>query len=563
MNMLKIKIMNKRTSIYLLTGFLAFSSITSCKKDFLERPPLNQLSEDTFWKTESDVYQAVMGIYAMMPAEGFIYDDASTDNAHSQYPWESSANSVSAGTISSTEDAGWDFKGIRRANYFLTNADKVTVISSELLERYKAEVRFIRAMNYFNLMNTFGDVPLFTKVFLPGEENVPRTPKKDVLAFVLSELDAVSKVLPERYAGGRPNEKGRITKGAALSIKARAYLYDGQYAEAAKTAAEVMTLGYKLFTSTEELKNENLDDYSKWVDFSDANDKAKFMKGLRSYERIFFQKYEGNDEVILDRQYIQQLDINYVNTYLLPANKGGWSSVTPTQSMVDAYSNYKTGEAIVPITAAQRADWYANDKVAFAQEYKNRDPRFYASILFDGAEYNAIKDEQEASYAFNWRTGSNYSITGYNFRKLVDPSFYLLNIDSHSNAILIRYAEILLIYAEAQNEAFGPDAKIYDALDEIRTRAGMPLVNRTKYASKDALREFIRAERRVELALEGQRLMDIRRWKIAPQVMKTIVAVNNGLVQNRVWSDKLYVMPVPQVQIDRSKGVLVQTPGYN
>lgn len=555
--------MNKRTSIYMLTGLLTFGSLTACQKDFLERPPLNQLSEDTFWKTENDVHQAVMGIYAKMPAEGFIYDDASTDNAHSQYPWESSANSVSAGTITSSENAGWNFQDIRRANYFLANADKVTVISAELLERYKAEVRFLRAFSYFNLMNTFGNVPLFTTVFNPGEENVARTPRKDVQDFILSELDAVSKVLPKTYGGGRPNEKGRITKGAALALKSRVYLYDSQYAEAAKTAAEVMTLGYTLFTSNEALKNENLDDYTKWVDFTDANDKANFLRGLRNYERIFYQKNEGNGEVILDRQYIQQLDVNPINTYLLPASRGGWSSVTPTQAMVDAYGDYKTGEAIVPVTADQRANWYANDRVAFAKEYKNRDPRFYASILFEGAEANAFKGDKETGYYFTWTSGSNFSMTGYNFRKLVDPSFFTANLDNHANAILIRYAEILLTFAEAQNEVSGPNGDVYDALDKIRTRAGMPVVNRTKYASKETLREFIRSERRVELALEGQRLMDIRRWKIAPQVMKTIYAVNKNLVQTRVWDDKLYVMPIPQIEIDKSNGVLVQTPGYN
>ncbi|MCX2453327.1 RagB/SusD family nutrient uptake outer membrane protein [Pedobacter sp. PLR] len=550
--------MKKRSSIYLLTGLLTLTSITACQKDFLERPPLNELSEDTFWKRENDVYQAVMGIYAKMPGDGIVYDDGATDNAHVQNAWESTASSVSAGTMSSTEDAGWDFKDIRRVNYFLENADKVTVISADLLERYKAEVRFLRAYSYFRMMNSFGDVPLVTKVLALGEENLPRTPKKEVLAFVLSELEAVSKILPAQYAGGRPNEKGRITKGAALALKARALLFEGDYQQAAATAAEVMGLGYDLFTTTEVEKNDQLDDYTKWVDFADADDKTNFLRGLRNYERLFYQKSEGNKEVILDRQHIPQIDANYLNTYLPPATLGGWSSVTPTQSMVDAYGDYKTGEAIVPVGPAQRADWYANDKVSFAKEYKNRDPRFYASILFDGAEWNGI----EAKYVFKWTAGNNFSRTGYNFRKMVDPAFYDLQIDNHANVILIRYAEILLTYAEAKNEVSGPDNTIYEALDKIRTRAGMPVVNRTKYASKEALREFIRAERRVELALEGQRYMDIRRWKIAPTVMKSIVDVKNSQIQQRVWSDKLYLMPVPQIEIDKSKGVLVQTPGY-
>lgn len=155
------------------------------------------------------------------------------------------------------------------------------------------------------------------------------------------------------------------------------------------------------------------------------------------------------------------------------------------------------------------------------------------------------------------------SQTGYNFRKLVDPAAQRATLDNHSNIIIFRLAEILLTYAEAKNELSGPDASIYDALDQIRTRSGMPVVNRTAYADHASLRELIRNERRVELALEGQRYMDIRRWKIAPQVMKSIKNIRNSLAQERLWNDKLYLMPVPQSQIDLSEGLLTQNKGYN
>lgn len=552
--------MNKRSSIYILTAALTFTSLSACQKDFLERPPLDQISEVTFWKTEKDVYETVMGVYEKLPGDNMVYDDGSTDNAHVQNAWEGPASSTSAGTISSTEDAGWYYIDIRRANYFLENANKVKVIAPELLTRYEAEVRFLRAFSYFRLMSLFGDVPLITKTLAIGEENVPRTPKKEVLAFVLQELDAVAKILPAAYAGGKPNEKGRITKGAALALKMRAHLYEGDWRPAADAAAEVMTMGYDLFTTTAEEPFDAKDDYSKWVDFTDNADREKFRKGLRSYERLFREVNEGNKEVILNREQITQKDENSFNTYLPPATLGGWSSVTPTQAMVDSYGNYKTGEAVVPVDPAQRAAWYTSDKIAFANEYKNRDPRFYASILFDGAPWNAMS---KTAFTFTWEQGNNMSKTGYNFRKLVDPIAYEGQIGNHANVILIRYAEVLLSYAEAKNELTGPDATVYDALDKIRTRAGMPVIDRSKYASQAALRAVIRSERRVELALEGQRYMDIRRWKIAPEVMKTIKNVANQQVQERVWTDKLYLMPVPQSQIDLSKGVLTQTPGYS
>ncbi len=165
-------------------------------------------------------------------------------------------------------------------------------------------------------------------------------------------------------------------------------------------------------------------------------------------------------------------------------------------------------------------------------------------------------------FYFRVDTGSLQHVPGYNFRKLVDPKIYRENIGNYTNVILLRYAEVLLTYAEARNEWSGPDATIYDALDDIRQRSGMPPVDRNLYNTREKLREFIRNERRVELALEGHRYMDIRRWQIAPQVMKDIKNLRNTVAQDRVWDDKLYLMPVPQSQRDLSDNLLEQNPGY-
>lgn len=535
--------------------------LTSCSKDFLERPPLNDISQETFWNSEKDVYKAVNAIYATLPGVGFIYDDAAADNAHAQYPWESTATEVSSGSFTTSLDAGWTYDDKRRANYFLENADKVENMDPELLERYKAEVRFIRAYSYFRMMNLYGAIPLVTKTLAIDEVNVPRTPRAEVLNFVLTELKEVAEILPVSYSGGETQEKGRITKGAALALKARAHLYEGQWQKAAAAAKAVMDLGqYALFTVSSEDKLDQLDDYSQWVDFAGSAEKKEFILGLRSYEGIFLQENEGNAEVILDRQYIPQVDANYFNTYLPHATLGGWSSVTPTQLLVNSYPSFKTGEKITPPSAEQRAEWYDGTDSApqFYNEYKNRDPRFYATILFQGAPWNAM----EEGFTYEWTTGTNMSQTGYNFRKFVDPAAYKANIDNHANAILIRYAEVLLTYAEAKNELSGPSAAVYDALDQIRERSGMPPIDRSLHASQASLRKVIRNERRIELALEGQRYMDIRRWEIAPEVMHDIFNLNNNLVQKRVWTERLYLMPVPQSQIDLSNGVLEQNPGY-
>ncbi|MEJ5089966.1 RagB/SusD family nutrient uptake outer membrane protein [Sphingobacterium faecium] len=543
----------KRHILYsLLATTLLFGA---CSKDFLDRTPVNKIPEEEFWRTENDVKLAVNAIYGKL-SDG-MYDDGATDLVHAQYPWESASTAISAGSLGADIDAGWSYIPIRTCNYFLENVDKA-IMDETLKERYKAEVRFIRAYLYIPMVEKFGDIPLVTKVLTKEESNVPRVAKKEVLDFLFKELQEVSTKLPVSYS----SEKGRITKGAALALQSRLYLMENNWEQAARTAQEVMGLGYKLFQVSAESELNKKDNYAQFVDFENADDEHKFRLGLRSYEGIFQVENEGNDEVILDRQYIRVAQPQSNNTLLAEGSVGGWSSLTPTQNLVNLYVNYKTGEPVNPVSAEVRAAHYAKaDKADFVKEFKNRDPRFYASILFETAPWNALT--QDGGYQFTWSSGkSNMSITGYNFRKLVDPTSSREQIDSYANVILIRYAEVLLNYAEAQNEKSGPDATIFDALDQLRVRAGMPKVDRSTYGSQSKLRDLIRNERAVELVLEGVRYYDIRRWKTAPNVMKNIYDVKNGLAQERIWNDRLYLMPVPQSQIDLSYGVLTQNTGY-
>ncbi|ASZ13785.1 RagB/SusD family nutrient uptake outer membrane protein [Chitinophaga pendula] len=537
---------------------------SSCGKDFLERVPENEIPEVNFWKNDNDAYLALNGIYNSLGKE-VIYDDGATDNAHAQYQWESNATFISQGTVTTDVNEGWDYNAIRRANYFLENVDKVNM-NDALKARYKAEARFLRAYYYCNLVNKIGDVPLVTKVLTAEGSYVPRDPRATVLNFILTELDECAKVLPERYAGGGTDngthtERGRATKGAALALKARMHLYNGQWQQAVDAASAVMAIpGYDLFTVSSESGRDTQDNYAAWVNFTDAAEQRRFRLGLRSYEKLFIAANNNNKEVIFDRQLIKQRDDKSTTTFLLSADMGGWSSVTPTQELVNAYESFKTGLPVVPPSPAERAKRYAARETdpLFYEEYKNRDPRFYASILFDKSPWSNL----EANYVFKWiKGGSNRSRTGYNFRKLVDPDAWNERINSYANTMLLRFAEVLLTYAEAKNELSGPDATVYDAIDRIRVRAGMPVLDRAQYGTQDRLRTAIRRERRIELAVEGQRYMDIRRWKIAPDVMKTIMDLENTPAQDRVWNDKLYLMPVPQKERDLNPQ-LTQNSGY-
>lgn len=545
----------RRNLIYpLLATTLLFGA---CSKDFLDRTPVNKTPEEEFWRTENDVKLAVNAVYGKL-SDG-MYSDGASELVHAQYPWESPSTDISSGSVTTALNAGWDYIPIRTCNYFLDNVDK-TPMDAALKERYKAEVRFVRAYLYIPMVERFGDIPLVTKVLSRDESNVPRNAKSEVLEFLYNELQDISTKLPASYTS--EDDKGRITKGAALALKARLYLFENNWEKAAATAKEVMGLGYSLFKVSSESELDKKDDYSAFVDFNNTADQNTFRLGLRSYEGIFELENKGNSEVILDRQYIKAVQSQSNNTLLMEGSVGGWSSLTPTQNLVNLYPSYKTGQPIDTISSAVRAANYAKaDKADFVKEFKNRDPRFYASILFETAPWNALT--REGGYKFAWQSGKpNMSQTGYNFRKLVDPASSREQVDSYTNIILLRYAEILLTYAEAQNEVSGPDATVYDALDQIRVRAGMAKVDRTIYASQAKLRELIRNERAIELVLEGSRYYDIRRWKTAPDVMKNIYSISNGLAQERAWTERLYLMPVPQSEMDLSYGVLTQNKGY-
>ncbi|MBS9767900.1 MAG: RagB/SusD family nutrient uptake outer membrane protein [Flavobacteriaceae bacterium] len=546
----------------IITLFSILLLLSSCSDDFLERRPKDKLSSESFWQSKKDARLALMGCYNQKEGSLWdVYTDGYVDNAYCQYPWESNATNVSAGNITAESDFGYSLMGIRRFNYFLDNIEKAP-IDNNIKKGYKAEVRTLRAWAYFNLAKAFGAVPLITKYTIkPEEVSIAPTPEEEVIKFVIDELNASIKDLPATQP-----HKTLINKAAALTFKARVHLFYNQWAEAMQASQKVMGMGYELFKINELTDADKADDYSKFVDFSNDTEKEKFLKGLRSYEQLFWAKNEKNIEIILEKEYIEDKP-TYLNVFLLPDNPGGgWSSITPTQELVDAYWTNK-GEKFTPPTAEQRAmnfnDAYKDDKQIkpeYLNEFKNRDTRLYASILFPEAIWNALMGDK----SFVWAKGkSNTSKVGYNFRKLVDPNV-LEKWKAPQNFPLIRYAEVLLNYAEAKNEVSGPDASVYEALDQIRERVGMPKINRAKVNTKELLREVIRNERRIELAAEGFRWDDVRRWNIIGDVMKSIRSIDNDLAQERKWEKKFIRFPYPQSAIDRNPNLkgAQQAKGY-
>lgn len=522
---------------------ITLSFLMSCS---LDREPQDKLFSEGFWKSEKDVNLALMGCYSQLT--GSVYDaylDGYADNNYCQYPWESKATVASSGDINADHDFGYSFVALRRFNYFLNNIDKATV-SDNLKKETKAEIRTLRAWYYFNMISKFGAVPLITNVITENEEGqIPPTSENEVKDFIIRELDESIVDLPQY-----PSVKSRLGKAAAYAYKARVHLFYGEFPQVVAATQNIMAMNYSLFADNSPLKPEDTaDDYTSFVNFANPTEREKFYKGLRNYEKLFWEENKENDEVIFNSEFIED-SFNYIGLYLLPNNAGGgWSSVTPTQEMVDAYWK-SDGTAFTPPTEAARKTAYNDGNFSstnYLDEFKNRDTRLYASIMFPGSIWKPVLDTN----TFVWQNNgaaSNTSKTGYNWRKLVDPNNNVYRkINDHP---LIRFAEILLMYAEAQNEVVGADANVYDALNKIRTRVGMPDV--TPGLSQSDMREVIRNERRIELANEGFRWNDIRRWGISNQVMKTINNIKGDLVQKRIWDAKHNRLPYPVQAIDRN-----------
>lgn len=515
---------------------LIFIQITGCQKDFLDRYTLDQLSDESFWSSDNDAISAVNSCYRDFESfYNVLYLDCASDNAFNPYPWEGwtvQANGNLEPT--NTGESFFSFTTIRKCNWVLENIDNVPDMDGTLLKRLKAEIRFIRAYRYFLMTQFYGDVPLITKTLSIDEANQSKTSKTEVVSFVLNELTEITPDLPPSYTG---SNVGRITRGAALGLKARLLLFEGQYPEAAVIARQVMDLGvYSLFPD---------------------------------YTGIFLLSNENNSEVILDVQYIENDYSNWLIGVMPPSSYGGWSSIDPTQSLVSAYE----------CTDGKTIDYsplYNPDK-----PYDNRDPRFYSTILYPGnfwrgKYFDPISPDSPDYYAPYGR-----SKTAYYPKKYVYPLSQYADVwNTGMNIIVMRYAEILLIYAETKIEINDIDASVYDAINQVRNRAGMPNVDQTVYNNQTTLRELIRRERRVEFGMEGLRWYDIKRWKIAENVLNgkvygsrpgtvdpttgeiTFSSPDHIFVEDRVFDpNKNYLWPIPQSEIDANPN-LKQNPDY-
>lgn len=546
-------------SIKVIVVLLAIIISSSCKK--YEEVPNEAISSDIvydkFDKNGTYAAQVRNDLYTFLP-DGFnridnVVLDAATDDAvASRYGSPIELLSKSGITAGTNPDDRWatSYQAVRRVNIFLSKVD-IVPYDAVTIAFWKAEARFIRAMNYFELLKRYGGVPLLgDKVFSLNDNltNIPRNTFEEVKQYIVSECDAIKPLLrPEPIAD---NFLGSIPRGAAYALKSRVLLY----------AASAL--------------NNSGNDLTKW---SDAAVAAKDLMILNVYSltpaftNAFLNR--KNTEVILAYQKGQGRSLETANApigFAEPNASNGY--VNPSQNLVEAFP-MSDGR---PITEPSTTVPYNAQN-----PYVNRDPRLALTVFFNGGKWLSRNVETFEGGLDKPGGVRLQTRTGYYMRKFLG-SFETATAyqDQTHNFPIFRYAEILLNYAEAINEA-GNQAEAFNQLKLIRNRAGIPLGSVVGYAhglkttmTQPEMRDAIRNERRIEMAFEEQRFWDIRRWKIADQVAngnvygvkieKQGASFNFSTVvvdKLKFSSPKMYLYGIPLDQI-LADPALVQNTGY-
>ena len=489
-------------------------------------------------------------------------------------------------------DWSWNYALIRKATNFINKIDNVPLTQSQQntygtkKKQYKEEARFLRAYLYFDLLRSYGSVPLITEVqdiADPAAAQTSRTPVDEIVNFITSELDEAAKGLPDTW--NDDTNYGRISKTACLALKARTLLY----------AASPLYNGNTMYKDVKNSDGKELfpQTYDKdlWKKAADAADEAinccleagislseEGENSINKYEKIFYSNTSNPEFILASIQTYGIYEDVSCNSH--SDDKGGWGRFSIMQNQVDAYEtadgympykmdddgciiydkdgnptinpdavgHYKDtgfthvdklwdGTSWQPCTniyVDSRSGETINDMGEYDLQnmYVNRDPRFYASLTFQGAKFRNETENNPRCYHFAyWRNMEYYAYqwvdgypnvntnneTGYGLRKYMNPKADIKNwIGTSSNYPLFRLSEMYLIKAEALNEYLdAPNQEVYDAINKVRSRVDMPSLPITSEDNtKIGMRKRIRNERRVELFFEGHRFWDVRRWMV-------------------------------------------------
>lgn len=577
---------------------LLFSA--GCKK-YLDQVPDDRITIEQVFQKKGPSEQYLANVYSYIDdlsdhwnTNPWLGNADEVDITWSKYPiYSLNQTNISAGA---TLFDKWHFyyQGIRSATYFINhidgNAEIIALNGQQLIDQYKAEARFLRAYYYFLLMKQYGPVVLMGDkewpVDAPADElQLPRSSYDACIDYVSSELDKAAAVLPKVPSNnGQPSdlEGGRATVGMALAVKSRLLLY----------AASPL---YNGNTDYPNFKNQDgtvlinqTYDQEKWKKAADAAKavidlnvyslyKTPDRDPIKSYEGVFIQPWNSEQIFVRKDNALSAFDRN-----ALPRQAGGYNGIGVTQEQVDAYF-MADGHPKEQSSLYSETGFTKVNNVQVYNMYVNREPRFYASVIYNNSVFQGGKMTAAAPISFyanglNGKEGhaTDWTRTGYTIRKIMGTQTNpITKVNQNRPLVLFRLGEVYLNYAEALNEYSPGNPDIIKYINLIRERAGIPQYGSAGLpvpADQSAMRTLIWQERRVELAFESLRWFDIRRWKIAEQVMgdmhgMDITKSDDSFYKRVVVSSHLfrartsYWFPISQVDLDRSN-LVVQNPGW-
>lgn len=579
---------------YLTIGLMATTMLASCA-DILDKKPLTEISDNDLWSDPALLKAFVNSRYNQVGVNGAESMQSSIVD-ETELTWLRGCETHNFARVSPTDLGrmngawwGWDnrswstkWTNISNCNIFFERVDNVGFTDEAEKTKLVGQVRFIRAFEYWDLIARWGAMPIITKSFSINEREEivgqKRNTYKECIDFLVSELNQAAKELPANWSG---DDYGRATSVAALALKSRILLYaasplmneDVKIPEVGYTTPEPDRWQKAAKAATEALDAAQNAGYELYNLNGDPS---------KNYQLIFMDNTAANKETLFARMGTSSAEgesISSCDQYNNPNGYGGWGGNCPLQELVDAYEVVKDG-------VASKFDW--NNPEEKANPYANRDPRFYATILYDGAKWmtrnvetyfdvdnngTIIGGGKDTKYGNDsW----NASPTGYNMKKFMDEGYALNSWNFCArNWIHLRMAELYLNKAEALYN-IGDEEGAREALKPVRERAGMPAITAT---GADLL-EAIKHERRIELAFEEHRYFDVRRWKEAPKYFGSTVhaitikkypdgkktyevdKLRSDVGGDRKWDDKMYWLPITKSEMDKNPN-LVQNPGYN
>ena len=478
---------------------LSIAALTMEGCDVLDKYPLDKPSQETFYTNAQEINGGINACYKFLQEsdEGsYVFPIVLDCMSDIGFPRQDNDFKTIAkgeqddknGTVGKTWKRA--YQGIGRCNSMLQVIDeKSSLLTESEIKQFKGEALFLRAYYYTHLVTYFGDVPLILKPVVSVDEglSVTRTPKDQVIDQIFADYEEAAQLLPATYS--KAADKGRATSGTANAYKARAALYFAKWDVAATAAQAVISSGvYKL--------------YPKYGDL--------FLPvGLWD---------PSNQEIILMKEYSSELNqYHSLPQYLLSRNVSGWACLVPSQSLIDSYQC---------IDGKNIAESPLFDKKA---PFEHRDPRLKLSFVMPGDRFGDYRFEShvDSTTCYNyvtdsWVTNNDcYSVnqytsyTGYYPRKYADMDYKDKRTQGDYPLILCRYAEVLLTYAEAKIEMNQIDQSVVDAINELRTAredVKMPAFSLSDFANQNDARLKVRLERKIELAFEGFRFTDLRRW---------------------------------------------------